>query len=757
MLRLTNLTAWASVTNLSGLEYATNLESLWLDRARPSTFSPLSGLARLQSLSLEYLGTQDLSGIASLSTLTNLDLYSSLLTNLGCLGALTNLVCLDVSWNRVSDPTALAGLPRLQYLDLSGNPLGDGSVLANLTNLCGSLYVESVVSMTNIQCLGGLTNLTSLSIYENAVTDVGPLSNLTSLAALDLGYVPVRDFSALSSLTNLQILYVQGTSLSNLSRLPALPKLTTLDANYNHLSELNTLAAFTNLHWLNASFNHLTNINALTNLGKLGDVYLQVNLLNTNGGSPDMTVVQSLLSKGAHVEYAPQHQPPYVSLPEQWLVPANETSSLSLSISDDLVPGDQLALSVRSSNTGLVTAVLSPTALSPFLAGEGERMAYIVSGPNPPQIPGWYGYLNIIPVPNQSGTALITVTATDDAGLSTEATMTVTVSEPAFFDGPMAGNSDTNATWRTLGVMPWTGQTSVVHEAGSAAQSGSTGSWLEASVTGPGMLSFWWRYSASNWWASPKFTASCAQSGLTGHAWMSRVGAYPGGAPAPDWEKATLSIPAGHWVMRWQAGEAYDSNSPVLWVAELSFTPGPSLCWLEIASSGIYAANFHFNLHGPPGETYDLEVSPDLQQWSRLKRLTLTDFRTWWADTNAAVTPARFYRLRKSSLAPMWLDKPVFDPARIVRVTLHSEPEQPLLLECSTDLLRWETLTQTNNPTGLLRFDDNSATNSNIRFYRAKALPWGVISQGSPRQPNERRRHPSFPRGPIPIPGRPTL
>jgi hypothetical protein len=123
-------------------------------------------------------------------------------------------------------------------------------------------------------------------------------------------------------------------------------------------------------------------------------------MLDTNSASANMNVIQVLLNNYARVYYAPQHGPPVVSLPGDWLVPANEISSMSFSVSDDLTPGNYLVLSVRSSNPGLVTAEVGPTPLSAFAASS-------VKVPNPPSIPGWNGYLNLTARPNQTGAATL--------------------------------------------------------------------------------------------------------------------------------------------------------------------------------------------------------------------------------------------------------------------------------------------------------------------------------------------------------------
>ena len=744
MLGVTNLTAWGVVTNLSGLEFAANLESLSLYYGNLASLTPLSGLLYLRSLSLEAGLSQNLTGLWSLTALTNLDLYSSPLTNASGLAALTNLTSLDLSWTSLSDPSPLAGLPHLRYLDLSGNPLGNCIALAGLTNLSGSLFLDNA-SLTNIAGLGGLTNLTQLTLYQDQVSDLAPLANLTSLASLDLADDPVRGFSALAGLANLQTLYLEGTGITNLNRLPLLPQLTRLDANYDRLRDLNGLATFTNLLWLNANYNCLTNIDALTNLSRLRTAYLQINLLNTNVESANMSVIQALLTNHADVFYTPQHSAPAISLPGDWLIPANETSSTPFSVADDLTPGQYLVLGVRSSNTGLVTAAIGPTPLSAYFDSRSRVLIGIGTyGPNGPSISGWSGYLNLTPVPNQTGTATITVSATDDTGFTTETTMAVTVSQPLPFDGLAVGSTNSNVTWSTFGANPWQGETNVVHSGSTAAQGGSQESWLAADVTGPGLLTFWWQYTATNWGDGAELMATCADSGLTGHAWLTPGSSFPGYGPTPvlGWQNSTLSLPAGRWALRWQYASGFWDSSVGLWVGDVNFTPGPPVCWLDV---GVYAYSpgyFSLRLHGPPGETYDLEASPDLRQWSRLVRLTLSDFERSEMVTGGTA-PAQFYRMHKPTLAPIWLETPGLDVNKAVHLTLHSEPAQPLSIEYSAGLLTWQTLVQTNNAAGTVQVADGSATNSSPRFYRAKALPWGGSpTLGVPGQPPPNpRRH----------------
>src|SRR5262249_46600081 len=130
-------------------------------------------------------------------------------------------------------------------------------------------------------------------------------------------------------------------------------------------------------------------------------------------------------------EYNPQHQPPRLGVVAPWTVPVNEISSVPFSVVDDLIPGNQLQLSARSSNTGLVSVALSQTSLSSFPLTHGAVVALpgraFVGAPNSPPITDWYGYLNVTPMPNRTGSTRITVSATDETGLTSETNFQVTV------------------------------------------------------------------------------------------------------------------------------------------------------------------------------------------------------------------------------------------------------------------------------------------------------------------------------------------
>ena len=124
----------AGVAELTGLEYAVNLEGLDLGHNAVEDLRPLAGLASLRRLNLDgALG--DPWQLAALSGLKELSLRGNGLANLSALSSITGLAILDVAENRIEDLTPVGALAGLRVLDVSKNGTPDLSPLAGLDNL----------------------------------------------------------------------------------------------------------------------------------------------------------------------------------------------------------------------------------------------------------------------------------------------------------------------------------------------------------------------------------------------------------------------------------------------------------------------------------------------------------------------------------------------------------------------------------------------------------------------------------------------
>ena len=127
MLLLTGLYAyWDYITDLTGLEYAINLQYLNLGGNYTLTnLTALAGLTNLTSLELDNCSFTNLTLLAGLKNLQYINLEENNLASLMGFPALTNLSQLDISWNQVADLAPLTNLVSLYWLYANGNQISD--------------------------------------------------------------------------------------------------------------------------------------------------------------------------------------------------------------------------------------------------------------------------------------------------------------------------------------------------------------------------------------------------------------------------------------------------------------------------------------------------------------------------------------------------------------------------------------------------------------------------------------------------------
>jgi hypothetical protein len=117
--------------------------------------------------------------------------------------------------------------------------------------------------------------------------------------------------------------------------------------------------------------------------------------------------------------------------------------------------------------------------------------------------------------------------------------------------------------WTTFGDAPWVGQTQHSFADGDAAQTTSMNdlesSHVETAVTGPGVLSFYWRVSSeANFDYLRFFVNDQEQFAISG---------------VIDWEARTVALPEGEHVLRWtyEKGSSVSENDDAAWVDAVTF------------------------------------------------------------------------------------------------------------------------------------------------------------------------------------------
>ena len=255
------------VPNIIALKAMPEAEVLQIPKAELAKITILGG-GKAGTDDLELPVITDLTGLEHASQLTRLYLRNQDVADIVPLAQLTELTTIDLWGNHVVDVTPLSGLTKLTSLDLGGNSIignyiADITPLAQLTQL-KELHVASEV--TDITPVAQLTQLTRLDLGGNEIRDISPIADLTELTELDLGRNVISDVSPLAGLTQLTLLFLGGNQIVHITSLTELTELTYLDVGLNQIADLAPVANFKQLETLNLSWNRISNLTPLAEL-----------------------------------------------------------------------------------------------------------------------------------------------------------------------------------------------------------------------------------------------------------------------------------------------------------------------------------------------------------------------------------------------------------------------------------------------------------------------------------------------------------
>ena len=134
----------------------------------PITPSEMSTLTRLKK---RRANISNLTGLESATNLTTLDLDENNITDISATAGLTNLTALNLGGNNISDISPVVDLTNLTALSLYGNNISDISVLAGLTNLT-RLWLDGI----NISDISPLLANTGLGVGDEVYVRRNPLN-----------------------------------------------------------------------------------------------------------------------------------------------------------------------------------------------------------------------------------------------------------------------------------------------------------------------------------------------------------------------------------------------------------------------------------------------------------------------------------------------------------------------------------------------------------------------------------------------------
>ena len=337
----------ANISNLTGLEGATNLTRLELRDNNITDISPLTGLTNLMLLDLQGNTISDISALAVLTNLTWLNLWYNTLSDISSLASLTNLRELFLGSNNITDLSPVIGLTNLTQLQLWGNSISDLSPLVANTGLGSGDAVDvqrNPLNRASIEIhIPALQNRGVTVEFDNVITDADfepiideedtefdmpdwylraainaalgkgadiptpiTIDEMADLTRLDARNANITDLTGLEFAINLEELnlgaewvegegWVHSNSASDLSPLAGLTNLKRLDLRGNNISNISPLAGLTNLIWLDLWSNRISDLSPVAGLTNLTELRLGGNSVSNLSSLSGLTNLATLL------------------------------------------------------------------------------------------------------------------------------------------------------------------------------------------------------------------------------------------------------------------------------------------------------------------------------------------------------------------------------------------------------------------------------------------------------------------------------
>ncbi|XZL83985.1 leucine-rich repeat domain-containing protein (plasmid) [Clostridium perfringens] len=132
-----------NVTNLTGIEYCTNLKYLQLQNQNISNINGLSKCKYLKLINLSNNNINDLNQLNDLTNLSTLWIESNGISDISQLKTLTNLQNVSLSYNNISDISPLETLTNLKDVNLNNNKIHDISPLDNFKSSNFKIKIEN--------------------------------------------------------------------------------------------------------------------------------------------------------------------------------------------------------------------------------------------------------------------------------------------------------------------------------------------------------------------------------------------------------------------------------------------------------------------------------------------------------------------------------------------------------------------------------------------------------------------------------------
>lgn len=277
--KITDLTASKrNISNLEGIQYCTELESLNLSFNKLERVDQLAGLVKLTSLDLQSNQIENIDALSALTKIEwlNLDRNQNI-KDISALKRLNKLRDLFLCENKIEDISPISNDINLSFIRLNNNEISNIDALINMRNL--DWLILNCNKISDISSLKNCLKLRNLELYCNQIEDLKPIENLKNLETLLLDYNKIKDISPLSRMAGLKSLYLSYNKLVNIDAIGKMSNLEVLYLIDAGVKNIDMLANCTKIKTLNLSSNSIDNINAFKSMKNLTTLDISLNCI----------------------------------------------------------------------------------------------------------------------------------------------------------------------------------------------------------------------------------------------------------------------------------------------------------------------------------------------------------------------------------------------------------------------------------------------------------------------------------------------
>jgi internalin A len=278
------------VKSLKGLEYATNLFSLYLADNHISDVSPIANLPKLTKINLGTNQIKDIRSLGALPSLLDLSIDHNQLTDISVLKNSPKLGSLSINHNQISDISSLAGLNQMYFLNINENLIDNISSVSKMKDL--HIFMASNNLINNINPLKGL-GLQIIEMNSNRISDISGISNMTELLSIKMANNQISDLSPLSNLINLSHIWMGFNQIKNLEPLKNLPGRMGLYFNDNEISDITPLITI-NVDSVDLTNNKVSNVDSIVNIKSLRFAWLSNNQITNITALQDVSTLSEI-------------------------------------------------------------------------------------------------------------------------------------------------------------------------------------------------------------------------------------------------------------------------------------------------------------------------------------------------------------------------------------------------------------------------------------------------------------------------------